>query len=305
MQSLLGNKYKHIDNTYLYENSQKLYKLHLKIRKMLNKKQRNALLQYTSGSSRTINKMLRENKYNEMTIDELFDEMARHLQKKRDTQKLGKTCPDISSATLEQAFFDTINKTVTEGAQIDSIFKKMKDYQPFTLPLFRGIDVKTDLKPNKIGSIITFPDFLSTSINPGVAFAYQECGQNPCCILVLHVNDKIPYIPLAQTNNKIYNSKHEVLLPRATSWKIIKKYKTSIDINLAVTCKYKDVQKKITVYELKAMAYKYPDDVIEELDAKKYSNSQFIYKDTKKITHITQNKGFFKIKHNIPILGKK
>jgi len=193
--------------------------------------------------------------------------------------------------------------------QIDSIFKKIKDtLPPFSLPLFRGIQIKKELKPNKIGSNITFSDYLSTSINPGIAFKYQNCGKQPCCILVLHINDKVPYIPLYKNNTSLY--KHEVLLPRNTSWKIIKKYKTSIDYNQAATCPYDDIKKtikrKITVYELKAIPYKYPDDLLEELNYQKYKDLRQKNEVQKNgITKVTLNNGFFKVTNKLPLLVKK
>lgn len=294
MLSPFYTKYKHIDNAYLYENSKKLYKLHLKIWKSLNTKQRKALLAYNSGTARKLNSILRENRHIEMFIYELFENMKDYIQKDINIQIEKKTKPIITTEQIEKSFIDVLNKPLFVAQHIDSIFDKIKNKYPrLALPLFRGIQMRKTLKPSKIGSIIKFSDYLSTSISPSVAINYQGCGKYPCCIMVLHITNKVPYIPLYKNPKML--EKHEVLLPRNTSWRIVKKYKSSIDLNQGLVCNYDDIiktqKKKITIYELKAIKYQGANKKIETIDAKKYNNN-------------FNNNKFFKVVNKIPIYAK-
>ncbi len=174
---------------------------------------------------------------------------------------------------MKKAFLDVVNNPVKCINILDTVFNKIKP-QTLHKPFFRGVFSKHDLKNYKKGSIITFDDFLSTSLSPSASISYQKCGKTACCILVFHISNKLPFYPLQswmkgskpilQYNKQVVSPDvdHEILLPRNTSWKIIKKYKTAFNANQAVSCSYANIEKtqkeQVTVYELVFMPYATP-----------------------------------------------
>jgi len=200
-----------------------------------------------------------------------------------------------------------MNEPIKQVNEMDEIFSKVKK-RKLDVPLYRGIDIKRDLKNIKKGSTITFNEFLSTSISQATAYNFQSCGDSPCCIFIMKIGDKIPYIPLyGQLKYKYqsFGNEHEMLLPRGTSWKVTKKYSIPLDLNKAYLCSYDRVikrkrNKKITVYELSAVQYK-PPAKLKELTDDKYYKSMNIYVKKKFSSLVKQNPAFFKVGNNISL----
>jgi hypothetical protein len=159
---------------------------------------------------------------------------------------------------------------------LDDVFKKreLDKIEWLKIPLFRGINGNKRLKGLKNGQVFTFREFLSTSISPSVAFDFQGCGEKACCILIFHIDDKIPYIPLywdlKPSKYMSSSDEHEILLPRSTSWKLIDKYKVAMDFDNSTKCSYKNITKsvkrKITVYEFQGLDYVLPETPLKTLE---------------------------------------
>lgn len=166
-----------------------------------------------------------------------------YKENKIDSKKSPKDSNDILQS-LKKDYEDIINESIKYIYILDGIFQKAKKYT-LKYPLFRGIESENEIKDNKIGSIITFKELLSTSFSPYIAWKFQRCGKTPCCMFILRITNPLPHIPIytyLQDNNMTFYNEHEILLPRNTTWKVIKKYKTNIDINQGLECLYKDIK---------------------------------------------------------------
>ena len=107
--------------------------------------------------------------------------------------------------------------------------------------VYKGTYLPANLINKKPGSIITFGEYLSTTINPKVSFSFMEPGdkqdaQLEPVLLLIRGYDNRPYICLdwqAVATLKMEKLKftanhdeYEIMIPRGCSFKVIKKYKT-------------------------------------------------------------------------------
>jgi hypothetical protein len=142
---------------------------------------------------------------------------------------------------------------------LDTIFQRLPYYTFWNIPLYRGIGDMNDEKSlhYKVGKQITFPAYTSTSLDPSVGIRFQDCGEHPCCLLVLYVKHRIPIVPMDAFYKPRFNTEHELLLPRQTRWTVRRKYTARIpDWN--TRCDYDRIGRKITVYELESTPYRHP-----------------------------------------------
>jgi hypothetical protein len=292
---------KQLDNKQLFEVTYDIYKKYAPFFKKLTINQKKILKEYKSYGYQIINELLRNNKYPEFYMDTMISKLTTRIQ------KLQKKNKDITNKMLLKIFIEIINEPIKQINELDDIFAKVKKRKLDVL-LYRGIDIKRDLKNIKKGSRITFNEFLSTSVSQATAYTFQSCGDSPCCIFIMKVTDRIPYIPLyGQLKYKYqsFENEHEILLPRGTSWKVTKKYSIPLDLNKAYLCSYDRVIKRkrnqtITVYELSATQYT-PPTKLKELTNDEYYKSMNIYVKKKYSTIIKQNPAFFKISNDISL----
>jgi hypothetical protein len=292
---------KQLDNKQLFEVTYDIYKKYAPFFKKLTTNQKKILKEYKSYGYQIINELLRNNKYPEFYMDTMISKLTTRIQ------KLQKKNKDITNKMMLEIFIEIINEPIKQINELDDIFAKVKKRKLDVL-LYRGIDIKHDLKNIKKGSRITFNEFLSTSVSQATAYTFQSCGDSPCCIFIMKITDKIPYIPLyGQLKYKYqsYGNEHEILLPRGTSWKVTKKYSIPLDLNKAYLCNYDRMidrkrKQKITVYELSAIQYNFPAK-LKEMTDKEYYNSMNIYVKKKYSTLVKQNPAFFKVSNNIPL----
>ena len=201
---------------------------------------------------------------------------------------------------MKEIFIDIMNQPIRYINSLDTVFNQLQKnkrlYEGFKIPLFRGLI--TESPKYKVGSIINFPEFLSTSISKSTAYEFQKCGETPCCIYIFHLNDNIPFIPIDYDMKYINiraTSEHEILLPRNTYWKLVKKYKATINPEDTLTCTYERIKgrKKIYTYEFEAVEYKQPQ-AIQEL------NNDILY-DHMFDKNYNNNPNFFTLKNNISL----
>lgn len=265
-------KYKHIDNQYIYDHAIKIYKLYKPFITKCTKSEKEVLEEYKYLGYRDINYVLREYQLPSVLIQDLVDAIASQIEKlyahKNNTDSI-KTY-DIKEK-IEEAYLSVYNKPIDQINTLDKIFMRVKK-RTLSFPLFRGITSKNILKNVDIGSNITFTEFLSTSFSPSTAWYFQKCGTSPCCIFVFHVNKEMPYIPLydyEKYKQSSYIDEHEILFARNTTWKVVEIYKTNIHINQTIKCTYemyeKNKNKMITVYELEAASYE-PTPEVNKLE---------------------------------------
>lgn len=286
-----------LDNQRLFEISYNLFKTYKSFFKKLTKDQKRALMMYKKYDYDSINYVLRHKTYPEYYVNNVLDNITEKIRKIQKNKKL------ISHDWIHKVFIEHVNKPLKTINHIDDVFSKIKKRKLQHL-LYRGIDSKKDITGIKKGSTITFNEFLSTSLSESTAYKFQNCGEHPCCIFILKVTDKMPYLPLyknLQYKNESLKNEHEVLLPRETSWQVIKKYSIPLDLNRAALCSYDDIIKKnnkITVYELSSLHYK-PPEKLKLLDYDKYQRSIYAYVSKKNITFIKNNSKFFRIKNSL------
>lgn len=265
--SALFNEYSHIDAKYLYKTSSEIYKKYKSFLENMTKEETNCIAHYNGVDYIEINNILRNRKYQEITLHSLFMKFA--------TNKFNEKRVSVNKDKLKQIqeyysnFVDQytlmINKPISSINILDSIFDKLIP-QTLSYPLFRGIPrVIPNLKNKKVGDEVTFSEYLSTSLSPSTAWSFQDCGSKPCCIFVFTLQKNIPFIPIyvdSDHKSSNFQSEHEILLPRGIVWKITRKYKTSIDINQTITCSYSDIEnskrKLINVYQMEISKYDKP-----------------------------------------------
>lgn len=93
-----------------------------------------------------------------------------YKENKIDSKKSPKDSNDILQS-LKKDYEDIINESIKYIYILDGIFQKAKKYT-LKYPLFRGIESENEIKDNKIGSIITFKELLSTSFSPYIAWKF-------------------------------------------------------------------------------------------------------------------------------------
>jgi hypothetical protein len=276
-----------MSNEYLYNNSIKYQKKFSKFIIKLSQDQKDALSQYKSIGFKKINEILRTSKYPEYPIDTLFSIITYH-------KDLGTEKPNYQK--MQEIFIEIMNQPIKNVNILDSIFNKLKKYKSLStglnIPLYRGLIIPSP--KYKLGSIVKFPEFISTSISKSIAFSFQNCGDTPCCIYIFHLNDNIPFIPLSWNMEFKYmtaTDEHEFLLPRNTSWKLVKKYKITMKAEDNLHCNYDKIKKhpKIDVYEFEGIKYEYPQAI------KELTNEMFIDLMYGETTH----NSFFTVKNNL------
>lgn len=260
----LAEEFSHIDNEYLYNLNKMMFAQFSPFLEGLKQEELSALHSYKSMGYTQINTYLRNKKLPPIDFYKFTNKVAQNMFEKRKEWKKYNSDYDIRQE-IAQVYVDMSNKTLLDIAHIDNVFAKVPKSK-FRAPLFRGVDVKDDFLTSKsVGDTHTFDDFLSTSLSPSTAWRFQKCGTTPCCIFIFRTSRVLPMLPLHWGNNfdKItMTDEHEILLPRGTTWKIEKKYKSSISFNHAITCEYDKIQaskaQPVQVYEFSFVSHPKP-----------------------------------------------
>jgi hypothetical protein len=173
------------------------------------------------------------------------------------------------SKGLRQIIYDTVWHTLTHNLKqaqlLDNAFRSSPSlHSGIILPtLFRGIGrthaPKESYSNWKIGTDLKFPTYMSTSLSPSVAWEFQGCGKKPCCLMVLRINPLLTrHIPWLYINTQILygprgniDDEHEILLPRNTMWRLMKKYPATLNPDSALGCTFADIDhaNPVMIYE--------------------------------------------------------
>jgi hypothetical protein len=110
---------------------------------------------------------------------------------------------------IELSFFESLfnkKKSLTKKTKekleqiienIDSVFKNPKAKYPDSIVVYHGLNSNrydSDTFNHKIGDIIKYKGYMSTSLNPIVAMTFSVC--NPCCLYKINIPKKSNIIPL-------------------------------------------------------------------------------------------------------------
>ena len=139
-----------------------------------------------------------------------------------------------------------INPYYNAIIQLDKIFRKqtvpkLKSIHPDNpmVVLYKGSKVPQSLTVKRPGSIITFNEFLSTSLTPEIATMFMGTQEPKMdqVLFIIHGYESNPYIYVDWEPTRTgvmkdmkytpYGDEYEILLPRGCQFKIVKKYSTT------------------------------------------------------------------------------
>lgn len=139
-----------------------------------------------------------------------------------------------------------INPYYNAIIQLDKIFRKqtvpkLKSIHPDNpkVILYKGTKAPQTLTAKRPGSLITFNEFLSTSLTPEIAIMFMGIQETKMdqVLFIIHGYESNPYIYVDWEPTRTgvmkdmkytpYGDEYEVLLPRGCQFKIIKKYRTT------------------------------------------------------------------------------
>lgn len=177
----------------------------------------------------------------------------------------GRTEPEVlADATLkgalQAAYMAAANQTIAMSAMLDRIFARQRRLS-VPMPLYRGVNKYNQV--HKAGDQVTFPEYVSTSLDLAVAWGFNYTMDDGA-IFVFHVRNRhIPWV--------LYDAEFEVLLPRGTRWHVVASYTTSMHPAEAAATMFVGISpeeavhrtrtKPIRVFELASLPYKAPSPI--------------------------------------------
>lgn len=222
--------------------------------KKLKKDEKLALQDYKRAGYIEINSYLYSgNKFNDFYIGKYFMEDIKKYFSKNTVDLVD--IKSINPSNIKKYVELYVNKLVVERINtIDSLFK-LPDTPKLTGKevLYRGVRENMLKSSYRVGSEVTFKNFLSTSIEQTISEFFiasykTRIPDKLCCLYVLHNLKDVPFIYLpweiktASKLNKKYiwqssHDEHEYLLPRNLKFKVIKKEYTDFLSNDNITFK--------------------------------------------------------------------
>jgi len=266
-----------VDNEDLFKMAEVYWDVFEDFYKSLNKEQVKSIQYYKETGYLHINTLLRTKMITKILINQL-SEIRRRRRSKTETIPANNI-----SDIVNNSVWRSLKRQLKHVQNIDDAFYKSASISNnISLPLlFRGVnETKQIYNSWEIGEEMRIPTYLSTSMSPTVAWKFQTCGNRPCCMFVLRIPKRkmIPWLYLNYTVERgpfrgpmDLMDEHEILLPRNTVWKLVKKYETSISPNSGLWCSYSEIKKTqkpenmVTVFECEFISYSFgslhfPDD---------------------------------------------
>ncbi len=223
-----------------------------------------ALQEYKGSGFAIMNRMLRSGQYPVVRFKLMLHALVKQLIAARSQPRVIDKRPmweqeDDAKEQLTSSYLDQVNGTIGLVADLDSIFAKQRK-RSISQALLRGVN-SYDAK-HKVGDLIAFPEFLSTTLSAKVAWGYNYTSQDGALFVFKVCSRHMPWILLTygmDDPNARHNNEYEVLLPRGTQWRVAKKYMTSMSPAEAAACQFVGITPDEAVHKTRA----YPIQVYE------------------------------------------
>ncbi len=177
--------------------SQEYHKETIAFHKKLDRKERNSLYYYMKQSSTSVNSYLRFGEQNSQF------ELMSSIKKKHEYEKYKKGVLDIVK---------NIDKIFTYSTKYS---EPRKVFRGERVPQIMGIE-NTIASRFKVGEAIEIPNYVSTSVDPGMARNFVWDGSDGGYLMVITTSEGIP------VSTDDYESEEEILLPRGRKFMVDK-----------------------------------------------------------------------------------
>lgn len=187
-----------------------------------------ALQKYMGSGFSAMNRFLRSGGTHP---EVLFDEFVKEIDDKCRTSK--------SKLGAKKIYLNLCNRPIRLINDLDAVFNAHSRL-PLSATLFRG--VHNYVADHDIGDDLFFPEFLSTTLSPRIAWAFTFSASGPGALFVFHAHAAHAHAHAHghghhMADNKptpaavmpsLDRSELEVLIQRGTHWKVIRKYVTGM-----------------------------------------------------------------------------
>ena len=240
--------------------------------KSLSHEEKAFLRNYKSSGFSDTNLMLRTGQYPLVSLDDLMDDLAKKMVSKKGCSRVKSKQPvrvqeHEYKQCIKDAYLDRANETITYVNGMDDIFAKLRR-SAIPYCLYRGVG-RYDGK-HKVGDVVKFPEYLSTTLDTKVAWGYNYTNEHGALFVFRVKKGHVPWILLTYSMLAMDNNiqEYEVLFQRDSQWRVVRSYKTALHPYEATVLQLVAItpeeavanthKNPIQVYELESLPYNAP-----------------------------------------------